>query len=322
MLQGRRRNRRFRAEADYPYERRAAVPSRHRRDCPLRGGARPLGRRRHQRREDYQRTWRPSLSGGRARGCPFPSTRSTRPPRPFRGVPGACRNTVEGAKILGEGLPFIVQTTVGATILASSQPSPTSRTTAWREGLEPLLPGADRARAYVSDFTDAQIYEVLASLYGIQRHYVGRMLVNAKCAPHYSRPFSRMPDGASKTSMTVHQDLLRRGRRVPGRDALHGDPAERGCHALPLPPGLRGTLRRSSLADLWTSSELFAGIRRRSALGGRCGACEMNGHCGGCRARAYGMTGDLMAEDPLCTHTPGKFAGSPCSRWLALARLP
>ncbi len=37
----------------------------------------------------------------------------------------------------------------------------------------------------------------------------------------------------------------------------------------------------------------------------------MNGHCGGCRARAYGMTGDLMAEDPLCTHVPGKFVGSP-----------
>ena len=37
----------------------------------------------------------------------------------------------------------------------------------------------------------------------------------------------------------------------------------------------------------------------------------MNGHCGGCRARAYGMTGDLMAEDPLCTHTPGTFTGSP-----------
>ena len=37
----------------------------------------------------------------------------------------------------------------------------------------------------------------------------------------------------------------------------------------------------------------------------------MNAHCGGCRARAYGMSGDLMAEDPLCTHTPGTFAGSP-----------
>jgi sulfatase maturation enzyme AslB (radical SAM superfamily) len=72
-----------------------------------------------------------------------------------------------------------------------------------------------------------------------------------------------------------------------------------------------GTLRNASLADLWTSSALFADIRRRTSLGGRCGECEMNGHCGGCRARAYGMTGDLMAEDPLCTHIPGTFAGSP-----------
>ena len=79
----------------------------------------------------------------------------------------------------------------------------------------------------------------------------------------------------------------------------------------PYLPVFAGTLRSASLAELWTSSELFTGIRRRSSLGGRCGACEMNGHCGGCRARAYGMTGDLMAEDPLCTHTPGKFAGSP-----------
>ena len=37
----------------------------------------------------------------------------------------------------------------------------------------------------------------------------------------------------------------------------------------------------------------------------------MNAQCGGCRARAFGMTGDLMAEDPLCSHTPGKFLGSP-----------
>ena len=79
----------------------------------------------------------------------------------------------------------------------------------------------------------------------------------------------------------------------------------------PYLPVFAGNLRRATLTDLWTSSELFTGIRRRSSLGGRCGACEMNAHCGGCRARAYGMTGDLMAEDPLCTHTPGTFAGSP-----------
>jgi radical SAM protein with 4Fe4S-binding SPASM domain len=79
----------------------------------------------------------------------------------------------------------------------------------------------------------------------------------------------------------------------------------------PYLPVFAGSLRRDRLADLWTSSDLFTGIRRRVSLGGRCGECEMNAHCGGCRARAYGMTGDLMAEDPLCTHTPGTFAGSP-----------
>ena len=79
----------------------------------------------------------------------------------------------------------------------------------------------------------------------------------------------------------------------------------------PYLPVFAGTLRNASLADLWTSSESFTDIRRRTSLGGRCGECEMNGHCGGCRARAYGMSGDLMAEDPLCTHTPGTFAGSP-----------
>jgi hypothetical protein len=49
----------------------------------------------------------------------------------------------------------------------------------------------------------------------------------------------------------------------------------------------------------------------RTTLGGRCGDCELQSQCGGCRARAYGVTGDLMAEDPLCTHQPGRFVGSP-----------
>jgi radical SAM protein with 4Fe4S-binding SPASM domain len=79
----------------------------------------------------------------------------------------------------------------------------------------------------------------------------------------------------------------------------------------PYLPVFAGNLRRAALTDLWTTSELFASIRRRSELGGRCGACEMNAQCGGCRARAYGMTGDVMAEDPLCTHTPGTFTESP-----------
>jgi radical SAM protein with 4Fe4S-binding SPASM domain len=171
---------------------------------------------------------------------------------------------------------------------------------------------------FVSDITPAQYDEVLGALYRIQRKYDRRMLVNAKCAPHYIKTvLEHAGDGATNPT-----DVGWAGsspiRTYSG--GAGGCPA--GTHYMgirpngdvtpcPYLPVFAGSLRSSSLVDLWSSSELFADIRRRSALGGRCGACEMNAHCGGCRARAYGMTGDLMAEDALCTHTPGKFAESP-----------
>ncbi len=236
----------------------------------------------------------------------------------FRKVRGAWRNTVEGAEILNRtGLPFIVQTTAGSHNLGELDTIADfahERLAAKVWNLYFLVP-TGRGQ-FVSDISPAQYDEVLASLYRIQRKYDRRMLVNAKCAPHYIK--------------TVLENALRPGSEQSGAET---DPKIRtysggagGCPAgthymgirpngdvtpCPYLPVFAGNLRRAALTDLWTSSELFASIRRRSTLGGRCGACEMNGHCGGCRARAYGMTGDLMAEDPLCTHTPGKFVGSP-----------
>jgi AdoMet-dependent heme synthase len=240
----------------------------------------------------------------------------------FRKVRGAWQNTVEGAEILGRtGLPFIVQTTAGSHNLGELEAIADfahDRLAAKVWNLYFLVP-TGRGQ-FVSDITPAQYDEVLASLYRIQRKYDRRMLVNAKCAPHYIKTVlenaAPVPTGAEPAS-----DFW------PGSSPIRtysggagGCPA--GTHYMgirpngdvtpcPYLPVFAGSLRSAPLADLWTSSELFTGIRQRASLQGRCGACEMNGHCGGCRARAYGMSGDLMAEDPLCTHTPGKFAGSP-----------
>jgi radical SAM protein with 4Fe4S-binding SPASM domain len=224
----------------------------------------------------------------------------------FRMVRGAWHNTVQGAEILNRtGLPFIVQTTAGAHNLGELDAIADfahDRLAARVWNLYFLVP-TGRGQ-FVSDISPAQYDDVLASLYRIQRKYERRMLVNAKCAPHYIK--------------TMLEHGLPPGRTYSG--GAGGCPA--GTHYMgirpngdltpcPYLPVFAGNLRSASLADLWNSSELFADIRRRSSLGGRCGACEMNGHCGGCRARAFGMTGDLMAEDPLCSHVPGRFAGSP-----------
>ncbi|HEY0808968.1 MAG TPA: hypothetical protein VGD49_02355, partial [Longimicrobiales bacterium] len=37
---------------------------------------------------------------------------------------------------------------------------------------------------------------------------------------------------------------------------------------------------------------------------GKCGACEYRSVCGGCRARAYARTGDIMASDDSCSYEP------------------
>jgi len=223
----------------------------------------------------------------------------------FRRVRGAWQNTVEGAEILNRtGLPFIVQTTAGSHNLGELEAIADfahGRLAAKVWNLYFLVP-TGRGQ-FVSDISPAQYDEVLASLFRIQRKYDGRMLVNAKCAPHYIKtalehgaPIRTYSGGAGGCPAGTHYMGIR-----PNGDVTP-------CPYLPV---FAGTLRSASLTDLWASSELFAGIRRRAALGGRCGACELNAQCGGCRARAYGMTGDLMAEDPLCTHEPGTFAGSP-----------
>ena len=251
----------------------------------------------------------------------------------FRKVRGAWQNTVEGAEILNRtGLPFIVQTTTGSHNLGELEAIADfahHRLAAKVWNLYFLVP-TGRGQ-FISDMTPSQYDEVLASLYQIQRKYDGRMLVNAKCAPHYIKTVLEQADQSAAEGSTAPAGAPSKPL-WPGSSPIRvysggagGCPA--GTHYMgirpngdvtpcPYLPVFAGSLRDASLADLWTSSELFTGIRQRTSLGGRCGECEMNAQCGGCRARAYGMSGDVMAEDPLCTHTPGKYAGSALLRTL------
>ena len=228
---------------------------------------------------------------------------------------------MEGAQILNTtGLPFIVQTTAGSHNLGELDAIADfvhDRLAAKVWNLYFLVP-TGRGQ-FVSDMTPAQYDEVLASLYRIQQRYNRRMLVNAKCAPHYIKTVlvnagaetDPMPTDAESPGLSPIRTYSGGAGGCPAGTHYMGIRPNGDVTPCPYLPVFAGNLRGSSLADLWTSSEVFTDIRRRSSLGGRCGACEMNAHCGGCRARAYGMTGDLMAEDPLCTHIPGKFAGSP-----------
>lgn len=223
----------------------------------------------------------------------------------FRRVRGAWANTVEGAKILTRaGLPFIVQTTVGAHNrgeLAEIAAFAHDELGAKVWNLYFLVPSG--RGSFVSDIAPAEYDEVLAELAGIQRRWAERMLVNAKCAPHFIRtllseespaPFPKsFAGGAGGCPAGTHYLGIR-----PNGDVTP-------CPYLPLFAGNLTGSGELGLRQIWEGSDLFNRIRRRDELGGRCAPCELKGMCGGCRARAYGMTGDVMAEDPLCTHEAG-----------------
>ncbi|MHC4623089.1 MAG: radical SAM protein [Planctomycetota bacterium] len=53
---------------------------------------------------------------------------------------------------------------------------------------------------------------------------------------------------------------------------------------------------------IWRESEALQKMRDISAYEGACGGCEYVTTCGGCRARAYAMSGDYLAADPICNY--------------------
>ncbi len=66
-----------------------------------------------------------------------------------------------------------------------------------------------------------------------------------------------------------------------------------------------GSLRTRKFSDLWNDPEnpiLIALRHKVNRLKGACGSCIHKELCGGgCRIRAYAQSGDLWAEDPLCS---------------------
>ena len=65
-----------------------------------------------------------------------------------------------------------------------------------------------------------------------------------------------------------------------------------------------GNVKQQPLADIYRTSELFVSLRDSNNLKGKCGRCEFRDLCGGSRARAWAMTGDVFEADPLCTYQP------------------
>lgn len=142
---------------------------------------------------------------------------------------------------------------------------------------------------------------VLAELVALQKEHRGHMMVRSKCQPQIMRHVHETdPDSP----------LLQYATRCPCGVQYCRITPEGKVTPCPYTPAVAGDLRKQGFAEIWRESEVFREIRKAptredgSALGGKCGRCEYRVICGGCRARAYAATGDLLAADESCAYEP------------------
>jgi heme b synthase len=153
------------------------------------------------------------------------------------------------------------------------------------------------------------------------RSLEGRLHLKATCAPHYFRVMRQRAkqDGrAMPASAHPHRSM------TPQHSALsspHSDMTAmtKGCLAgqavcfvshtgevFPCGylPVSSGNVKTTALPVIWNESPIFRDLRDDSKLEGKCGVCEYKKVCMGCRARAYGFTGNYLAEEPNCGFVP------------------
>ena len=125
-----------------------------------------------------------------------------------------------------------------------------------------------------------------------------KLMVRAKCAPHFKRIAIRLDPDWPITAAHGYDA----GSCIAGTHYARITPSG-GVTACPYMDEEVGNIRTSSFADLWRDAPQFAALRAPH-LQGRCGACEFQKLCGGCRARPLARGEGLMGEDFLCSYQP------------------
>ena len=163
-----------------------------------------------------------------------------------------------------------------------------------------LLVPTGRGRELIDQELSPQQYEEALHWLAAQQRRKDIQL-RVTCAPHYQRILRQAGCG----------DLAGHGRGCMGGKGFafvsHTGKVQI-CGFLDIECG---DVRASGydFRSIWESSPVFLQMRDVDHYHGRCGACEFRKVCGGCRARAYAVSGDYLGEEPFCTYKPKRGEG-------------
>ncbi len=125
-----------------------------------------------------------------------------------------------------------------------------------------------------------------------------KLMVRAKCAPHFKRIAMQMDPEWPITSAHGYDAggciaATRYARVTPNGNVT----------PCPYMGNSVGSVRESSFGNIWNNAPTLQALRTPK-LEGRCGICEFQKLCGGCRARPLARDDNMMGEDFLCSYQP------------------
>lgn len=228
----------------------------------------------------------------------------------FRNQPGAFAGMMNAARLFKEnGIPFLINSSFTKRnkdeVPKVYKLAKELGATAWYMFM--IVP-TGRGEDIMEELVPQEMYDELLDWHYEMEKNEDELLVRPTCAPSYYR--------------VLLQKKKEGGDEFERRSLKFSTGGSKGCLAgqviclidvdgnvLPCSyfPKSGGNVREQSFKDIWENSKLFHDMRNFKAYKGRCGKCEYVNVCGGCRARAYAMKGDYMAEEPFCNYVPRNY---------------
>ncbi len=212
----------------------------------------------------------------------------------FRGIPGTWGRTMQGIDAAKKaGLSIQINTTITRQNLQEI-PEFIELLNEIEPAMWSLFQLVPTGRALSEDMIDADemetLFETLADLsptvrYGIKTtegHHFRRVLIQRGKAHKGSPGMQGIADGKGFVFISHTGEVCPSG----------------------FLPFVAGNVRERELGDIYQNAPIFRELRDTSLLDGKCGICEFRSLCGGSRARAYAMTGNYLASEPLCAYIP------------------
>jgi len=171
-----------------------------------------------------------------------------------------------------------------------------------------LIVPTGRGEEIMNELVSKEDYEKILNWHYEMERNEHEILVRPTCAPQYYRIWHERSKLEGKDSDRRSLTFSTGGGKgcIAGQTIcfVNSEGDVYPCSYFPFPAG---NVFKDKIKDIWENSKLFSDLRSFKEYEGKCGVCKYLGVCGGCRARAYAVSGSYMKEEPFCDYVPANY---------------